>query len=241
MRHLWLIAVLLCVATTALATSPGTLKIEALSESVYRHISYKQVDGYGLVPSNGLIVLQGDHSVLIDTPWSAADTLSILKWAKQQQAPVTASISTHWHADRTAGIEALNAAGVDTYATVRTNEILHQQGLPQALHVIEQNPAHWQALTVFYPGAGHAKDNIVVWLPHQKVLAGGCLVKSLDATTLGYTGDADILHWPEAVESVKQMFAPEIVVPGHGEPGSVDLLTHTQMLANAIIAKSEGE
>jgi metallo-beta-lactamase class B len=36
-------------------------------------------------------------------------------------------------------------------------------------------------LQAYYPGAGHTRDNIVVWVPQDKVLFGGCLIKSLEA------------------------------------------------------------
>ena len=42
----------------------------------------------------------------------------------------------------------------------------------------------------FYPGPGHASDNIVLRFP--ELVYGGCLVKSTEATDLGFTGDADL-------------------------------------------------
>lgn len=62
---------------------------------------------------------------------------------------------------------------------------------------------------MYYPGKGHSADNIVVWLPQYKVLFGGCLVKSLDYGGLGSTTDA------------------EVIVPGHGGWGSIELTEHT--------------
>jgi hypothetical protein len=31
----------------------------------------------------------------------------------------------------------------------------------------------------FFPGAGHTRDNLAVWLPQQRVLFGGCFLKSV--------------------------------------------------------------
>ncbi len=34
------------------------------------------------------------------------------------------------------------------------------------------------SLEVFYPGEGHSKDNITIWIPEYKVLFGGCFNKN---------------------------------------------------------------
>jgi metallo-beta-lactamase class B len=89
-------------------------------------------------------------------------------------------------------------------------------------------------LELFFPGAGHARDNIVVWHPSSGVLFGGCFVKAGNAEDLGNVADADTAAWPASLERVRARF-PEvrIVVPGHGALGGPDLLTHIQALLSA--------
>src|SRR5690606_5099180 len=89
-----------------------------------------------------------------------------------------------------------------------------------------------RVVEVYYPGPGHAPDNVVVWVAEERVLFGGCFVKSADAPNLGYTGDADIAAWPGAVTRVAERY-PEaaLVVPGHGAVGDRSLLDHTIHLA----------
>ena len=55
------------------------LKIQQLTDSVYLHISHKVVDGFGLVDSNGLVVLMGSEAYIVDTPWSTQDTETSIK------------------------------------------------------------------------------------------------------------------------------------------------------------------
>ncbi len=74
----------------------------------------------------------------------------------------------------------------------------------------------------------------MVWVPAAGVLFGGCLVKSLGAGGLGYTADADLPGWVAAMEAVEaQGWKPQVVVPGHGRVGGVELLAHTAHLAAA--------
>ena len=46
------------------------LKILKLYENVYQHISYKQVQPWGMVAASGLVVIDGNDAHIIDTPWS---------------------------------------------------------------------------------------------------------------------------------------------------------------------------
>lgn len=80
----------------------------------------------------------------------------------------------------------------------------------------------------YYPGPSHAEDNLVVYFKNKRILFGGCMVKELDAKNLGFTGDADLKKWPNAVEQVRDKYPDaHIVVPGHGAPGNLALLDHT--------------
>lgn len=83
-------------------------------------------------------------------------------------------------------------------------------------------------IEVFYPGEGHSPDNIVVWLPEYKVLFGGCLVKELDSKGLGNTTDANLEQWPISINKVLEKYPDaEVVIPGHGNWGGIELIEHT--------------
>ncbi len=45
---------------------------------------------------------------------------------------------------------------------------------------------------------------------------GGCLVKSMAAADLGFTGDADLAAWPAAIRGVRARYSDPVIVPGHG-------------------------
>jgi len=77
-------------------------------------------------------------------------------------------------------------------------------------------------------GAGHSFDNITVWIPSEKILVGGCLVRSSHANSLGNLSDAVVEEWDKTVENVLHEYPnASLVLPGHGDMGGTELLEHT--------------
>ena len=206
------------------------LSVSLIAKNVYLHRSYKTVTGFGLVESNGLVVVQGKQAFIIDTPWTNSDTAKLVDWITQQGLTTVASISTHSHEDRAGGVGYLNSNGIATWVSNDTQAILTANQLATATHTFAANKhiLQPQLIEVYYLGAGHTVDNLVVWLPKQQILFGGCLIKSLSSRTLGYTGEADLKQWPVTVAKVQAQFTEaKMVVPGHGKIGDSSLLSHT--------------
>jgi glyoxylase-like metal-dependent hydrolase (beta-lactamase superfamily II) len=205
-----------------------------LDSGVYVHKSFDRL-GSGWFPSNGLVVLTADSAVLIDSGWGNKATKEIVRLVERQlHRHVAACISTHFHADRTGGVPWLKQHGVRTYATARTRELAQArgEGVPAlALGTDTAITIDGTTLRFWHPGGGHTPDNSVVWLPRQRVLFGGCLVKSTEANNLGNLADADMAAYPATIRAVQHHF-PEarIVVPGHQAWGGLELLAHTLML-----------
>lgn len=238
MKRLFVLTVLFCAPFVSAKDTPSVpeLEIEELQENVYLHRSYKRVEKWGVVGSNGLLVINGQEAFIVDTPWTEKDTALLISWIDDNGYTLIGSISTHSHTDRSAGIGWLNERGIPTYATKQTNAILAQESKPQATHVIQNNPQMLAGgiVEAFYPGGGHTEDNIVVWLPHSEVLHGGCFVRTQGAQSLGYTGEARINEWPTSVDNVlSRYFKAKLVVPGHGAVGGLALLKHTKALAES--------
>ncbi len=227
------------VKPTSAIDNKYQLTINQIANNVFLHVSYKNVKNYGMVAANGLIITKGKHAYIIDTPWTQVDTEKLVTWIKAQGLTPVSSISTHFHADRASGIPYLNKVSIDTYASEFTNQLLETHNKQAAKHhllssgnQLEKQIVAEGTVEIFYPGAGHSPDNIVVWLPEHKLLFGGCFVKSLNSKSLGYIGDADITKWPTSLQRLIDMY-PKVkqVVPGHGKIGDSKLLTHTQALA----------
>lgn len=144
----------------------ASLTISPLVENVYLHTSYKGVEGYGLVGSNGLVVVDKDKAYIVDTPWLKDDTKELVKWITDKGYSIEGSISTHSHEDRTSGIGFLNSLSIATYTSQLTDQILKEKGADLAKHTFSGTEYSLAAghIKVFYPGAGHTIDNLVVWL-----------------------------------------------------------------------------
>lgn len=214
-----------------------TLKINQLSDNVYQFVSYKVVKPWGLVGASGLVVVNGTDAHLIDTPWTTSATKELIAWIENKGFSFKSAVVTHFHDDSSNDLPLLNDLKVTTYATTLTNQLLKSEQKQTSKIEIPIDSAYQieDVMEVFYPGAGHSKDNIVVWLPEQKVLFGGCFVKSLRSKSLGYIGDASIGEWSESIDNVLKRYPDvQLVVPGHGKVGNISLLTHTQNLLDAV-------
>ena len=222
----------------------GELEVRKIADNVYLHTSYKKLPGYGFFPSNGLLVVHEGEAFLVDTPWPDHDTPALIRWAKEAGYTLKGSVFTHFHDDRTSGLEQLNSHGVETYATDLTNELLESKGRIAAKHTVgsDGTALFHEEIYPFFAGKGHTEDNIVIWLPETGILFGGCLIRSSSATGMGNVADASLADWATAVRKVRDRFpGVKTVVPGHGDFGGVELLDHTITLVDAAIASENLE
>ncbi len=214
----------------ASAESPD-FELERVNDHVWVHTTYADYQGHR-TPSNGLILETSDSLVLIDTPWNNAQTSALIKYASNKFGKAfSLAIITHAHEDRMGGIGALIENSIGVQSTSMTAQLAEEQGLLTPEPNLDNDPrieVGDTAIEVFYPGEGHSRDNIVVWIPEYKVLFGGCIIKPLDAKGLGNTADANVGQWPASVRKIKDRFKEaDLVIPGHGRWGNAALINHT--------------
>jgi glyoxylase-like metal-dependent hydrolase (beta-lactamase superfamily II) len=210
------------------------MEIVEITEGVFLHTSYMQTESWGFVASNGLIKIKNGDAYIIDFPWPSSDTEKLVQWINDSGYNLKASISTHFHDDRASGIGYLNSQQIPTYASARTNALLELARKPTA--TVAFSEADYSVLEgvieAFYPGAGHTEDNLVVWLPEEQILIGGCLVKSAESRNLGNLEDASVEDYPATLQKVMERYPQaDTVVPGHGALGALELLRHTLGMA----------
>jgi metallo-beta-lactamase class B len=209
------------------------LEVRLLRPGVWLHVSS---NGEG-IPANGMIVRTPRGLLLVDTGWTEGQAERLVAWGERALGFFVQAIVTHSHGDRAGGVPALTRRGIPVAALDLTIDKLREsierrpRPLLTAAMPIHADPLGFEA---FFPGAGHAADNIVVWLPGERVLFGGCLVKAESATELGNVADADLAAWPRAVQAVRDRYpTAAIVVPGHGPVGGPAALTRTlELLAS---------
>ena len=189
------------------------ISVTQLTDQVYVHRSYGIYQN-NAISANGLIIKTQDGIVLVDTGWDTKDdtdnTRQLLQWvADSLHQPVRLCIVTHAHEDRVGGISELRKANIrviSTPLTARKSVTLGYQApegiLPNdTTFTIGQVP-----IRCYFPGEGHTSDNIVVWLPGQQILHGGCFVKSVGAFGMGNLADANLNEWGNSVRRVLNLF-----------------------------------
>ena len=240
---------------TEISTDKPSPSLEKIAEGVWVHKSYKMIEPWGLVLSQGLVIERNGIVVLVDTAWNDSDTEHLLNLVKETIGISPAlAVVTHAHADKVGGIRALHQVGIKTFGHEFTiadaparglfppgNKLFSNDNFETMTH--RQNIGagalmSFDLVDVFYPGAGHTRDNIVVYHRESKTLFGGCLIRPGTSKNLGNTADGDIGYWAKAVRQVAERFPDaEIIVPSHGASGGRELLTHTIELAESAAAK----
>jgi len=205
-----------------------TLKIERVNENVFRHISYLNTKSYGKYPCNGMIYINGNEAIIFDTPTNNKASSELINWIGKKD--IKAVVVTHFHIDCLGGLQEFHSKGISSFATKKTiklakedNKILPLNGFDEKIEFDIGN----EVVYAKFFGQGHTKDNIIGFVPSEKTLFGGCLIKHLNAPK-GNLADANTEDWSKTVEEIKSEF-PEIenVIPGHGKSGGTELLDYT--------------
>ncbi len=236
-----------CASSRPSATSPvaeaetrlaDDLFVRPLAPDVLLHVSWKTLPAWGRISSNGVVVLGSSEALLVDTAWGDEPTEALLDYVEREHhRRVTHLVVTHAHDDRVGGIRAALARGVVVHELALTAERSAAQGYPPPTETFERElplDVDGTRAEVFFPGAAHAPDNVVVFLPASRILVGGCMIREASASSIGNLADASLETWGESLRAVEARFpTPAIVVPGHGAPGDATLLAHTAELVRA--------
>jgi len=213
------------------------IEVFELADSVFIHISYLQTEANRRTAANGIIVIRNGQALLVDSPWNDKQTTDLCRWLSDSlQVQIVAFIPTHWHEDCMGGLNVIRQLGIPAYANQMTAGIATIKGLPVPDRLFHDSLSLYigdKEVECYYPGPAHSIDNIVVWIPGDKLLFTGCLAKSTDSRNLGNTKDGDLKAYPASVKNVLEHY-PDIktVVPGHGGFGGKEILYHTLDLAS---------
>ena len=199
---------------------------------------------YGRVASNGLLFVNGKEAFLFDTPMTDSLTMDLVSFLRDKmKLKITGFIPNHWHADCMGGLGYLQGQKIESYANEMTIDIARSKNLPVPEHGFKDSlELHLgnKLIECYYLGAAHSMDNIVVWIPSEKILFPGCMVKSFNSKDLGNTADGDLSAYAGTIDVLIRKFpTAKIVIPGHGPSGGLELLTHTRELAVSLPKENE--
>jgi metallo-beta-lactamase class B len=211
------------------------LELIKLSENAYVHVSYSTLSAYGRISENGLIFVNRKSAFLFDTPWTDSLTMILVSYIKDHLGvKIIGFVPNHWHVDCMGGLGYLQSQMIKSYANKLTIEIakikrlpIPDQGFKDSLRLSLGD----KSIYCYFFGAAHSLDNIVVWIPSERILFPGCMCKSINSENLGNIADGDLNEYPKTIDKVIQKFkSAKIVIPGHGPFGGLDLLLHTRDL-----------
>jgi len=216
----------------------GPMRFQQIAPGIWQHTSYIDLPGFGSVPSNGMVVVDGQTSVLIDTAWTVDQTEAILAWAETRlNSPIRAAVLTHAHSDKMGGMDALHSAEVATYAHAMSNQIAPSKDLLPAANSLEFDAGGWVVagtpaalgpVRVYYPGPGHTSDNITVAIEGTAIAFGGCLIKGSRSKTLGNLMEADLDNYAGSVERFAKAFPQATTI----------VMSHSQFEDRKAIART---
>lgn len=220
------------------------IKLIQLKDSVFMHISADYDKEYGRFTSNGIVFIRNGKALIIDTPMDTNKTKDLIEYLSgSMNVQTELFIAGHFHADCVGGIDFIKRNNIRSITGCLTSALSEEHHISKADTCFNDSLIinfHGSTIECFYPGAAHTKDNIVIWFDAEKILFGGCMIKSMKSNTPGNLSDADTASWENSLTNVSKRYVnAEIVVPGHGSPGTKELFEHTiKIIQNLAIDKN---
>lgn len=210
-----------------------------LQDSVYVHVTWHYLEGFGRFTSNGMILIKNGQALMIDTPMDNDKTERLTRYLKDTFSVVVKKlIIGHFHDDCLGGLGYLQSIGIESIANSRTIKKCREIGIPvPSISFTDSLNFNFngEQIECRFLGAGHSFDNITVWLPGKKILFGGCLVKAENSKELGNLSDAVIEDWGLTIKKLMNQYKNiKMVIPGHGDVGGPNLLIHTINLVEDV-------
>jgi len=187
--------------------------------------------------SNAGFVITPKGVVVIDALGSPALAKKLIEEIKKLTSQkVVAVIVTHYHADHVYGLQEFKQLGAKIYAQGEGRNYISSETAKQRLIASRIDFAPWVnasthllsadvwidqnfALTVGgvdfkigRVGPAHAPEDLIIYVPSEKVLFAGDLVFR---GRIPFVGNADSKGWLQALNEI-ELLNPSIVIPGHG-------------------------
>lgn len=240
-RFLILIACFFSYSNSFSQANNAKLKIAHLTGDFYIYTTYNTYEDVQ-VPANGMYVITNQGVVIFDTPWDTTQFQPLLDSIKlKHNKNVIMCFATHWHSDKTAGLEYYKQQGIKTYTTLFTDELSKKNNKKRAEFLMKNDTVFnvgQYAFETYYPGEAHTQDNIVIWFNKEKILYSGCLIKGADADDLGFLGDGNSMEYETTLKKVQLKYPnPAFITVAHSDWRNIHSLKHSLKLARALKKK----
>ena len=139
-------------------------------------------------------------------------------------------VINHFHEDCHDGLTYLHKKGIKSYATDKTILFSKNNLVPIPLNGFTYKLVlrlGKKEIIKQFVGEAHSLDNIESYIPSEKIMFGGYMMKEVNAGK-GNLVDALDKSWAGTIKNLKAQFPDaEIIIPGHGKPGGQELLAYT--------------
>lgn len=242
MKKMLILSIFICQFSIAFADTLWLSKdiyLIKITEHCYVHTSYFTDSTYGRFGSNGMIVVNEKRAALFDTPMTDSLTRKLVNYIQDSlSCKIEYFVPNHFHNDCTEGMDIIDSLKIKTISSEKTAEISKEKGIIQASKTFKDTAQLKLGdilIVCDYLGAGHAPDNIVCYVGKDKVLFGGCMVRSMETQSAGNLSDANFSDWPKTINKIQKKYKKtKYVIPGHGNYGSKKLLEHTVEILETI-------
>jgi len=213
----------------AAQVAPGTWMVQGLS-------ALGSAANRNFVSNAAFVVTPGGVVVIdaLGSPELARELRAEI--ARVTPLPVTHVIVTHYHADHIYGLQVFKEAGATIVAHRQALLYLNSDTAQQRLKASREELFPWidestrlveadlwldgptalrvggQVFEIRPAGPSHTPEDLVVWVPAQRVLFVGDLVFR---GRIPFVGQADSAHWVEALDALLA-YEAQAIVPGHG-------------------------
>lgn len=226
------------------AERDGDVELISLSPGAWMHSS--TLPNMPKLKANGVVAVSENEAIVIDFPSSRKDTEALFCWIKSKGWKIKYAVPLHWHHDSSGGIHVAFEQGVDVVMLEKTVPLLKKDLLEKGKAALPNKGYETfksykrlaygdRELKLGHHGGAHTVDSVVAWIVNEKVLVGGCLIKSANWNSLGYLGGADLDGYMATLQAVKASYPEaQIVTTGHGSPGGLELLDHNMKLRREL-------
>ena len=194
---------------------------------------------------NNIWIEMKDYLIVVDANFPSGAEACLADIKKTTQKPVKYVFDTHHHGDHSYGNPVWTKLGATTLAHVGVTEEMKryepkrwQEAAKERKDVASLNLSTAELpkqtfkekkmvlddgsrkVEFHFLGWAHTRGDGFVYLPKEKILCTG------DAVANGpynYMGDGNSANWPNVIEKAKK-FDAATILPGHGVPGSKDVL-----------------
>ena len=217
------------IQVKAIQVAPNTYFVQGVPEmGSKKNQNFISNAGFVVTPK-GVVVIDA-----LGSPVLAQKLIQEIRKVSKQK--IVAVVLTHYHADHVYGLQEFKRLGATVYAQRDGLNYLASETAKQRLIASRIDFAPWvnentrlvpadvwidQSKTITVGGVefilnrvgpAHAHEDLIVYVPSEKVLFAGDLVFR---GRIPFVGNADSLGWVNALNEIQKL-NPAIVVPGHG-------------------------